>query len=141
MPSQPPVRQSVIKEILNARTPDALSRYFAFPVAAQDGNQLTIFQTPADLAEGYAALTRAHAQMGHSAYHARIVAIELPFKNRFRVWVDWLFTDQHGNPCTGDRAVYFCRLLRGQPAVEMIQCHSKAGATIPDQYDKLSAIA
>lgn len=122
MPPQPAVGQSVIKTILNARSVTDIASCFIFPMPTQIGPYLHIYDSPEQLAQGYAALAQTKAQKGQTAFQPRIAAIELPRNKRFRVWVDWLYTDQHGNPCTGDRSIYFCSILRGHTAVEMIQC-------------------
>lgn len=129
MPPHKAIGQRAIKDILNARSVTDLSRYFIFPMPTQIGPNLHIYQTPQELAQGYAALAQAKAQKGQSGFHSRIAAIELPRNNRFRVWVDWLYSDHTGTPRTGERSIYFCSILRGQIAVEMIQCAPSAQTT------------
>ena len=113
---------NVIREILNARSPDDIARYFTFPMPAQSGADLHVYQSAQDLADGYSQLAKAKRNLGQTDFHCRIAAVELPRNSRFRVWVDWLYTDQDGNPRSGDRSIYFCSTWHGQIAVEMIQC-------------------
>ncbi|MFM2388605.1 MAG: hypothetical protein RLZZ437_160 [Pseudomonadota bacterium] len=125
MPPQNATGLRAIKDMLNARSTAELSRSFIFPVPAQSNGKLHVYATAQELADGFARLAAVKAQMGQTAFQPRIVAIELPRNNRFRVWVDWLYTDQHGTPCTGERSIYFCSTLRGHTAVEMIQCQPR----------------
>ncbi len=131
MPSDRHVGQRAIKHILAARSPSEIARCFIFPMPTQIGQHLHIYTTAQELADGYAQLAQAKAQKGLTLFHSRIVAIELPRNNRFRVWIDWLYTDQDGNPATGDRSIYFCSTLRGHAAVEMIQCQPPSNPQQP----------
>jgi hypothetical protein len=140
MAPQTPIKQRVIRELLNARAPDDLARFYVFPMPTQIGDHLTIYQTPADLAQGYVARAEEKARQGQSALQTRVAAVELPRNNRFRVWVDWLFTDPQGNPGTGERTVYFCSLLRGNPAVEMIQCLGSPGQRETPKIRTIAAV-
>ncbi len=128
MPPQTTARLAAIRAMLNARTPREIATHFTFPMPAQFGPHLHVYRTAAELADGYAQRGAAKRQQGQSDFHCRIAAIELPRNNRFRVWVDWLYTDPDGTPRTGDRSIYFCSTFRGQIAVEMIHCAPQTDA-------------
>lgn len=140
MPPPTAAGKRVIKEILNARTAADIARCYIFPMPTQVGPHLHVYHSPKELAQGFIQVAQAKSGKGLTSCQPRIVAVELPRNNRFRVWVDWLYADQAGNPCTGDRSIYFCSTFRGRVAVEMIQCAPQAQSDTAN-YSRNRALA
>jgi hypothetical protein len=99
----------------------SMTEDFVFPLPVQVKEQLALIHRPADMVALLECCRTAIAPQGPKPSHPRIVAIDLPRRGRFRLWVDW---SCHARP-TPDQVhtknIYYCSVIGSRIQVDMVQ--------------------
>jgi hypothetical protein len=99
----------------------SMTEDFVFPLPVQVQEKLALIHRPADMVALFECCRAAIAPQGLKPSHPRIIAMDLPRKGRFRLWVDW---SCHAFP-TPDQVhtknIYYCSFIGSRIQVEMVQ--------------------
>jgi hypothetical protein len=110
-----------IAALFNAGDIAPIADCASYPLPIQMDGNLTLFRTREDM---ISALTHYRAQniaQGFAPSRAQVVAVDLPRKGRFRLWVDWHYDTRDAPPRPRTQNIYYCVMINGQITVEMVQ--------------------
>lgn len=134
-------RMNVAVHALIARQADLLFRgdtaamltAFDLPLAAQHGDEMLVMATPDQFSDVMAGHRSAVIAVGVTGFRARLTAIELPRRGRFRVWVDLDHLRGDAVDQGADQFVLYCRQVRAEIRVELIDCLRLSTAMVAAQ--------
>jgi hypothetical protein len=110
-----------IAALFNAGDIAPIADCVSYPLPIQTDGKLTLFRTREDL---ISALTHYRAQnvaQGFAPSRAQVVAVDLPRKGRFRLWVDWHYDTCDASQRPRTQNIYYCSIIDGQIKVDMVQ--------------------
>ncbi len=106
-----------IGNLFNAGAIADLTSVYVFPLPAQVGSDMVLFQTPAEFHDAMSTYRDRNIAQGLFPPIAQVIAVDLPRKGRFRVWVDW----HYARTQNVTQNIYYCSVIRDRTMVEMVQ--------------------
>ncbi|MGL5008938.1 MAG: hypothetical protein ACRC6I_03590 [Paracoccaceae bacterium] len=111
-----------LSRLFDAQGIEALCSHYTFPLPVQIDGVFHLFQSPQDLRRAFAVFCSKRKAEGLTDPAARVVATELPRNGRFRIWLDWTFTEAASQSSVRKRTVYYCSMIGHRTAIDMIAC-------------------
>jgi hypothetical protein len=111
----------------------AMLTAFDLPLAVQHGDDMLVMATAEQFCGVMAGHRAALVATNVTGLQARMTAIELPRRGRFRVWVDLDHLRDAGIDPGADQFVLYCRQDLPDIRIELIDCIRLSTATVASQ--------